>query len=148
MRSDLISGPRQSRPRQAPPVESLPGGGAAGAIAPLLSNFFGGPPPVRVRFWDGTSLGPSRGDTLHVCSPDAVRRMLWSPSELGLARAFVQGDLSGQTWRNTLTYLSSIRGPLVQETGIAGPNVESMGAPLHDPLTETCTERLSFVLGA
>ena len=94
MRSDLISGPRQSRPRQAPPVESLPAGGAAGAIAPLLSNFFGGPPPVRVRFWDGTSLGPSGGDTLHVASPDAVRRMLWSPSELGLARAFVEGDLA------------------------------------------------------
>ncbi len=27
-------------------------------------------------------------------SPDAVRRMVWSPSDLGLARAFVQGDLA------------------------------------------------------
>ena len=96
MRSDLISGPRPSRPEQRPPlaVESLPGGGAAAAIAPLLSHFFGGPPPVRVRFWDGTSLGPTEGDTLQVCSPDAVRRMLWSPSELGLARAFVEGGLA------------------------------------------------------
>ena len=27
-------------------------------------------------------------------SPDAVRRLLWSPGELGLARAFVMGDLA------------------------------------------------------
>ena len=63
------------------------------ALAPLLAHFFGGPPPVRIAFWDGTSLGPSHGDTLHVRSSDAVRRLLWSPGELGLARAFVMGDL-------------------------------------------------------
>jgi cyclopropane-fatty-acyl-phospholipid synthase len=59
-----------------------------------MSDFFRGPPPVRVQFWDGTSLGPAEGDTLQVRSPDVVRRMLWSPSELGLARAFVEGDLA------------------------------------------------------
>jgi len=62
-------------------------------MAPLLAHFFGGPPPVRVEFWDGTSLGPAEGGTLQVRAPDAVRRVLWSPSELGLARAFVAGDL-------------------------------------------------------
>jgi cyclopropane-fatty-acyl-phospholipid synthase len=96
MRSDLISGPRPTRPRQEPPqaAHCHPGGGVAAAIAPLLSHFFGGSPPVRVQFWDDSSLGPSDGDTLQVRSPDAVRRMLWSPSELGLARAFVEGDLA------------------------------------------------------
>ncbi len=96
MRSDLISGPRPLRPGQEQPraVENRQEGGAAAAVAPLLSHFFGGPPPVRVQFWDGTSLGPAGGDTLQVCSPDAVRRILWSPSELGLARAFVVGDLA------------------------------------------------------
>jgi cyclopropane-fatty-acyl-phospholipid synthase len=96
MRSDLISGPRPSRPdqRQDPAVEPVPGGGAAAAVAPLLAHFFGAAPPVRVRFWDGTSLGPSHGDTLEVRSPDAVRRLLWSPGDLGLARAFVVGDLA------------------------------------------------------
>ncbi len=95
MRSDLDSGPRQLRARQKPPraVESHPGGAAA-AVAPLLAHFFGGPPPVRVQFWDGTSLGPDEGNTLQVHSPDAVRRILWSPGELGLARAFVMGDLA------------------------------------------------------
>jgi cyclopropane-fatty-acyl-phospholipid synthase len=96
MRSDLISGPRPLRPSQEQPraVENRPEVGAAAAVTPLLSHFFGGPPPVRVQFWDGTSLGPAGGDTLQVRSPDAVRRILWSPSELGLARAFVVGDLA------------------------------------------------------
>ena len=95
MRSDLLSRPRPLRPQQhARNDEPVPGGGVAVALAPLLAHFFGGPPPVRVEFWDGTSLGPSQGDTLHVRSPDAVRRLLWSPGELGLARAFVMGDLA------------------------------------------------------
>ena len=95
MRSDVIPSPRPLRPRQEPPraVESHPPNGAAAAVEPLLSHFFGGSPPVRVQFWDGTTLGPVEGDTLEVQSRDAVRRLLWSPDELGLARAFVAGDL-------------------------------------------------------
>lgn len=96
MKSDLISRPRPLRPRQDRPAAAEPdsGGGVATAVAPLLAHFFGGPPPVRFEFWDGTSLGPTRGDTLQVRSPDAVRRLLWAPGELGLARAFVMGDLA------------------------------------------------------
>ncbi len=108
MRSDVIPGLRPPRPRQEvsraeeshPPSgaaaeaeESHPPSGAAAAMEPLLSHFFGGPPPVRVQFWDGTVLGPAEGDTLQVRSRDAVRRLLWSPGELGLARAFIVGDL-------------------------------------------------------
>jgi cyclopropane-fatty-acyl-phospholipid synthase len=95
MRSDLLSRPRPLRPQQqATTDEPVPGGGAAAVVAPLLAHFFGGPPPVRFEFWDGTSLGPTYGDTLQVRSPDAVQRLLWSPGELGLARAFVMGDLA------------------------------------------------------
>jgi cyclopropane-fatty-acyl-phospholipid synthase len=32
--------------------------------------------------------------TLHIASVDALRRILWSPGELGVARAFVAGDLT------------------------------------------------------
>jgi cyclopropane-fatty-acyl-phospholipid synthase len=96
MRSDLISRPRPLRPgREQPPLAGPdPGRGVATAVAPLLAHFFGGPPPLRFEFWDGTALGPDRGDTLQVRSPDAVRRLLWSPGEIGLARAFVMGDLA------------------------------------------------------
>ena len=95
MRSDLLSRPRPLRPQQqARNDKPVPGVGVAVSLAPLLAHFFGGPPPVRFEFWDGTSLGPSHGDTLRVRSPDAVRRLLWSPGELGLARAFVMDDLA------------------------------------------------------
>lgn len=95
MRSDLITRPRPLRPQQQPRPDN-PGssGGVATAIAPLLQYFFGGPPPVRFEFWDGTALGPAEGDTVQVRSPDAVQRLLWSPGELGLARAFVMGDIA------------------------------------------------------
>ena len=95
MQSDLMPTFRRS------PVETgrHPGGaeadrdngGVAAAVAALLGHYFGGPPPVRVEFWDGTCLGPAEGPVLQVRSPDAVRRLLWSPGELGLARAFVVG---------------------------------------------------------
>jgi cyclopropane-fatty-acyl-phospholipid synthase len=95
MRSDLIPRLRPSRPRLEPPrtVEPPSEGGAAAATEPLLSYFFGGPPPVRVQFWDGTWLGADDKGTLHIRSRNAVRRLLWSPGELGLARAFVAGDI-------------------------------------------------------
>ena len=96
MQSDLISRPSPLRPRQQqhPATEGPPGGGVGTAIEPLLVHFFGGPPPVRFEFWDGTFLGPAQGNTIAVRSPDAVRRLLWAPGELGLARAFVMGDLA------------------------------------------------------
>jgi cyclopropane-fatty-acyl-phospholipid synthase len=70
----------------------------AETIAPLLAAVVGDDAPVRIEFWDGSSLGPEPGDpaspgTLRVLTPDAVRRILWSPNELGLARAYVTGEL-------------------------------------------------------
>jgi cyclopropane-fatty-acyl-phospholipid synthase len=51
--------------------------------------------PVRFEFWDGTGIGPVDGiGTVHIRSVDAVRRILWAPGELGVARAFVAGDLT------------------------------------------------------
>jgi cyclopropane-fatty-acyl-phospholipid synthase len=63
---------------------------------PLISALLGGEPMVAMRFWDGSTLGPSPDQTcatLVVRSPRAVRRLLWAPGELGLARAYVAGDI-------------------------------------------------------
>jgi len=66
----------------------------ASVIAPLVEGIVGTHLPVRLRCWDGSSIGPaSAHTTLHVNSPDALRRLLYAPGELGLARAFVAGDL-------------------------------------------------------
>src|SRR5450759_5448944 len=67
-----------------------PGQGLAGTLASLL----GGDLPVAIRAYDGSHAGPSDASaTLVIRSPDAVRRVLSSPGELGMARSYVAGDI-------------------------------------------------------
>jgi cyclopropane-fatty-acyl-phospholipid synthase len=49
--------------------------------------------PVRLRAWDGSETGPAGPPVVVLRSPRALRRVLWRPGELGLARAYVSGDL-------------------------------------------------------
>ena len=59
----------------------------AAQLVALVTRIVGAEPPVRVRAWDGSEAGP-------VGAPVVVlRRLLWDPDELGLARAFVSRDL-------------------------------------------------------
>ena len=45
-------------------------------------------------FWDGSTIGPDDGPgQLVFNSPDALRRIMWAPGELGFARAYIAGDL-------------------------------------------------------
>src|SRR3546814_4679577 len=84
---------------EAPPSGAVSSGAvvthgpAAEAAAPLVEMLLGAV-PVRLELWDGTSVGPD-GETctIRLRSPDALRRVLWSPGELGVARAFVAGDI-------------------------------------------------------
>jgi Protein of unknown function (DUF1295) len=66
--------------------------GAAEVIADLLAQA-GLDLPVRLRAWDGSESGPLDGPVLVARSPRALQRILWRPGELGLARAYVSGDL-------------------------------------------------------
>ncbi|MFH0519850.1 class I SAM-dependent methyltransferase [Streptomyces sp. M41] len=59
----------------------------------LLEQLLGTPLPVRIRAWDGSQAGPPGAPTLVVRNRRAVRRLLFKPGELGLARAWVAGDL-------------------------------------------------------
>jgi cyclopropane-fatty-acyl-phospholipid synthase len=69
-------------------------GTAAAALLPLLTRLLGDRPPLLVELWDGSRFGQVNGvGTIYVRSPDALRRILWAPGELGLARAHVTGDL-------------------------------------------------------
>jgi cyclopropane-fatty-acyl-phospholipid synthase len=67
--------------------------GAAGVIAALLKTHAGLDLPVRLRAWDGSEAGPADGPVLVARSPRALQRIGWRPGELGLARAYVSGDL-------------------------------------------------------
>jgi cyclopropane-fatty-acyl-phospholipid synthase len=67
---------------------------AAEALAPVLEALLGGTPRVTIRCWDGSELGPGGGaSAIVIRSPDALRRLLWAPNELGIGRAYVAGDL-------------------------------------------------------
>jgi cyclopropane-fatty-acyl-phospholipid synthase len=85
------------------------GGTVAAAFEPLLRTVLGDAPPVRFEFWDGSAVGAPAGDgndpddfadkftatpgAIRVRSKDALRRLIWSPGELGLGRAYVTGEL-------------------------------------------------------
>ncbi|MGH8888184.1 MAG: class I SAM-dependent methyltransferase [Acidothermaceae bacterium] len=49
--------------------------------------------PIGLRAWDASRVGPTDAPTVVLRSPRALRRLLGSPGELGLARAYVTGDL-------------------------------------------------------
>ena len=66
---------------------------AAGVIADLIRTQAGVDLPVRLRAWDGSEAGPAGAPVLVARSPRALRRILWRPGELGLARAYISGDL-------------------------------------------------------
>jgi cyclopropane-fatty-acyl-phospholipid synthase len=66
---------------------------AASIVADLVTTQLGLDLPVRLRLWDGSEAGPADAPALVVRSPQALRRILWRPGELGLARAYISGDL-------------------------------------------------------
>ncbi|MDX3569128.1 cyclopropane-fatty-acyl-phospholipid synthase family protein [Streptomyces sp. ID05-47C] len=100
---------------------------AAPRLHALVQQLLGAPFPVRVRAWDGSLAGPPDAPTLVVRNRRAVRRLLFKPGELGLARAWVSGDLdvegdlyqaldliSGQVWQrddDARTLTEALRDP-------------------------------------
>ncbi|ROZ93751.1 cyclopropane-fatty-acyl-phospholipid synthase family protein [Gordonia sp. OPL2] len=65
----------------------------ASEIAETLARHLGGELPVHLTAWDGSSAGPADAPRVVLYSPDAVRRILWHPGELGAAQAYVTGEL-------------------------------------------------------
>lgn len=67
--------------------------GAAHRLAVLVEDALGAPLPVRLRAWDGSEAGPSDAPVVVLRSRRALRRLLWQPGELGLAQAYITGEL-------------------------------------------------------
>src|SRR2546423_967902 len=63
-------------------------------LSSLIESVLGTDLPVAVRAYDGTSIeAPDARATLIIRSPNALRRIVTAPGELGFARAYVSGDL-------------------------------------------------------
>ena len=71
-------------------VEAHP---VADSLRPLAEMLLGSPLPVRLDCWDGSTLGPADAPVGLRIERDAINRMLWAPGEIGVARAFVEGDI-------------------------------------------------------
>ncbi|TXS40810.1 methyltransferase domain-containing protein [Streptomyces sp. uw30] len=100
---------------------------AAVRLKGLLEQVLGVPLPVRIRAWDGSQAGPPGAPTLVVRNRRAVRRLLFKPGELGLARAWVAGDLEIEG--DLYTALDLLSG-LVWERG---EDARSLAQALRDP---------------
>ncbi|WP_310526768.1 cyclopropane-fatty-acyl-phospholipid synthase family protein [Nocardioides sp.] len=75
------------------PTLTLTTTGIAQRLAEAARPFIGGDLPVRLRAWDGSLAGPENAPLVVLRSPDALRRLLWHPGELGAAQAYVTGEL-------------------------------------------------------
>ncbi len=95
-------------------VETPP---VAETLAEVLRPFVGGDLPVRLVAWDGTYAGPEGAPVVELRSPDALRRLLWHPGELGAAQAYVTGEL--EVWGDldqALTHAFAV----AHERGLSG----------------------------
>ncbi|MFJ1590663.1 class I SAM-dependent methyltransferase [Kitasatospora albolonga] len=66
---------------------------AASRLTALAEELLPEPLPVRIRAWDGSESGPPGAPVLVIRHRRALRRLLWKPGELGLARAWVAGEI-------------------------------------------------------
>ena len=63
-------------------------------VAEIVRAVTDGDLPVRITAYDGSGIGPAdAGIGLHVRSPRGLSYLLTAPGELGMARAYVSGDL-------------------------------------------------------
>ncbi|MGH3430927.1 MAG: class I SAM-dependent methyltransferase [Mycobacteriales bacterium] len=63
-------------------------------VADILSDVIGPDVPVRVIGYDDSKVGPDSSEvTLRIVSPRALARLVTAPGTLGLARAYVEGEI-------------------------------------------------------
>ncbi|NJP68769.1 hypothetical protein HCJ92_21360, partial [Streptomyces sp. ventii] len=66
----------------------------ADRLARLAEEIVGEPPSFRLRAWDGSEAGPPDAPLVEVRHRRALRRLLWRPDRMGLARAWVAGEIT------------------------------------------------------
>ncbi len=107
---------------------------------------------MRIEFWDGSVIEHERSPrggggapgTLRVNSPDAVRRLLWTPNQLGLGRAYVAGEVDAdgdfiamvEVLRDATPEDLRFRGKAVIEAIAAARKAGVIGRPLPAPPEE------------
>lgn len=122
---------------------------AADRLAGLLATTVGVELPVRLRAWDGSEAGPSNdpgGPVVVVASRRALRRLLWRPGELGLARAYVTGDIDVEgdladalrrAWRVARARpVAEVSARRVMTAALRAARLGALGPPPRTPASE------------
>ncbi|MFD7242515.1 class I SAM-dependent methyltransferase [Streptomyces massasporeus] len=114
---------------------------AAPRLQGLFTQLLGAPLPVRIRAWDGSQSGPPGAPTLVVRNRRALRRLLWKPGELGLARAWVAGDLDIE---GDLYAILDLLAGLIWERG---EDARTLAQALRDPEVRAAVRGLVKLAG-
>lgn len=81
---------------------------------PIIGSIMKANPNISVKFWDGSVLGDEKAPiTITIKNPNVLRRLLYAPGELGLARSYVAGDieLEGKIYPLISNYLGATPTP-------------------------------------
>ncbi|WP_329218002.1 cyclopropane-fatty-acyl-phospholipid synthase family protein [Streptomyces sp. NBC_01485] len=114
---------------------------AAPRLHALVEQLLGEPLPVRVRAWDGSQAGPPDAPVLVVRNRRALRRLLFKPGELGLARAWVAGDL--EIDGDLYVALDLVSGLFWER----GEDARTLAQALRDPEVRTAVRELVRLAG-
>ncbi|MER5752211.1 cyclopropane-fatty-acyl-phospholipid synthase family protein [Streptomyces sp. NPDC002088] len=114
---------------------------AALRLKGFVEQLLGEPLPVRIRAWDGSQAGPPGAPTLVVRNRRALRRLLWKPGELGLARAWVAGDLDIEG--DLYTTLDLLSGLFFER----GEDARTLTQALRDPQVRAAVRGLVKLAG-
>ncbi|MER7726537.1 cyclopropane-fatty-acyl-phospholipid synthase family protein [Streptomyces sp. NPDC096323] len=114
---------------------------AALRLTALAQELLGEPLPVRIRAWDGSEAGPPGAPVLVIRNRRALRRLLWKPGELGLARAWVAGELDIEG--DLYGALDLMAGLIWERGGEAKDSVH----PVRDPKLRAAAKGLLKIAG-
>ncbi|MFF8405773.1 class I SAM-dependent methyltransferase [Streptomyces sp. NPDC015684] len=114
---------------------------AASRLTSVAEQLLGAPLPLRIRAWDGSQSGPPGVPTLVVRNRRALRRLLFKPGELGLARAWVAGDLDIEG--DLYTALEVVAGSVWER----GEDARTLAEALRDPDVRAAGRELLRLVG-
>ena len=81
--------------------------------------------PIRLRAWDGSEAGVDGAPVLLITDKRALRHIMWSPGELGVARAYVKGylDVEGDLTQGLSAMWSAVRDARAADPDAAKPHI-------------------------